>query len=175
VSVRRVARAVGVGVLLALAAGCGPRLQSLPPGTKVPDVRGTWRGMWGKSQVLVTLTGDDLAYAPSSLNLGPIPIGSVITRDKEPTISGIIMFEVRGESVSTSVTGRIASFTGRTTLVLYASPADGDQELVLTTVLPDRMAGNGSSAFTWGPQGKVDLLREAGPPKPAAAPPAPRP
>jgi len=168
---RRVALAVFT--LLAIAGGCGPRLQSLPPGTKVPDVRGTWRGMWGKSQVVITITGDDLAYAPSALNIGSIPIDSVITRDREPTLAGVITFEVRGEPVSTSVTGRIASFTGRTTVVLYASPSDGDQELVLTTVQPNRLAGNGSSMFTWGPQGKIDLTREAGPastPPPAKAP-----
>jgi hypothetical protein len=165
-------------VLLALVAGCGPRLQPLPPGTKIPDLRGTWRGVWGKSQVVITLTSDDSAFAPSVLNLGPIPLDSVITRDKEPTVSGVIMFEVRGEPVSTSLTGRIASFTGRTTLVLYASPSDGDQELVLTTVQPNRLAGSGSSAFSWGPQGKIDLLREVGPqPQPGTAPPrqAPRP
>lgn len=173
-SARRAAHALAVTLAIALAAGCGPRLQTLPPGTKVPDVRGTWRGMWGTSQVVVTLTGDSFGFAPSTIDLGPVPINSVITGDREPTISGVITFEVRGQSVTTSVSGRIASFTGRTTLVLYASPADGDQELVLTTVLPDRMAGNGSSTFTWGPQGKVDLLREAGPPKPAP-PPAARP
>jgi hypothetical protein len=156
-----------------VAAGCGPRLQPLPPGTKVPDVRGTWRGMWGKSQVVITLTGDDMEYAPSALNLGPVPIDSVITRDKQPTLSGVITFEVRGEPVSTSVTGRIASFTGRTSVVLYASPSDGDQELVLTTVQPNRMAGNGSSTFTWGPQGAIDLVREAAPAPPAKAPPRP--
>jgi hypothetical protein len=131
--------------------------------------------MWGQSQVVITLTGDDLAYAPSVLNIGPIPIDSVITRDKQPTLSGVITFEVRGQPVSTSVTGRIASFTGRTTVVLYASPSDGDQELVLTTVQPNRLTGNGSSTFTWGPQGKIDLTREAAP---ASTPPptqAPRP
>ncbi len=161
--------------MLAVAAGCGPRLQSLPPGTKVPDVRGTWRGIWGTSQVVVTLTGDDIAYAPSTLNIGPLPIDSVITRDRQPILSGVITFEVRGQPVSTSVSGRIASFTGRTTVVLYASPSDGDQELVLSTVQPNRLAGNGSSTFTWGPQGTIDLIREAAPP--SAQPPAtaPRP
>jgi len=141
----------------------------------VPDVRGTWRGMWGTSQVVITLTGDDMAYAPSTLNVGPIPLDSVITRDRQPTLSGVINFEVRGQPVSTSVSGRIASFTGRTTVVLYASPSDGDQELVLTTVQPNRLTGNGSSTFRWGPQGKIDLIREAAPA--SAAPPAtaPRP
>jgi hypothetical protein len=167
--------AVAVVTVLAIAAGCGPRLQSLPPGTKIPDLRGTWRGVWGTSQVVITLTGDDMAYAPSTLNVGAIPIDSVITRDRGPTLSGVITFEVRGEPVSTSVSGRVASFTGRTTVVLYASPADGDQELVLTTVQPNRLAGNGSSTFRWGPQGKVELTRDAAPA--SAAPPAtaPRP
>jgi hypothetical protein len=125
--------------------------------------------------VVITLTGDDIAYGPSTLNIGPVPLDSVITRDRQPTLSGVITFEVRGQPVSTSVSGRIASFTGRTTVVLYASPSDGDQELVLTTVQPNRLAGNGSSTFTWGPQGKIDLMREAAPA--SAAPPstAPRP
>ncbi len=131
--------------------------------------------MWGKSQLLLTLTGSDSQYAPSVLNIGPIPIDSVITGDKEPTVSGVITYEVRGEPVSTSVTGRIAFFTGRVTLVLYASPADGDQELVLTTLQPNRLAGNGSSTFRWGPQGKIDLLREAGPASAPPSPQAPRP
>jgi hypothetical protein len=64
------------------------------------------------------------------------------------------------------------------TLVLNASPPDGDQELVLTGVQPNHLSGNGSSTFTWGPQGDIDLLREAGPPappQPASQAPAIRP
>jgi hypothetical protein len=176
------AHRIALFALLAMVAGCGPRLHTLPPGTKIPDLRGVWRGVWGNSQVLITLTGNDMEYGPSVLNIGPIPIDSVIAGDKEPTLSGIITYEVRGDSVSTAVRGRIASYTGRTTLVLYASPPDGDQELVLYTAAaqPNRLAGNGSSTFSWGPQGKIDLLRETTPiPQPpvqrAPASPAPTP
>jgi hypothetical protein len=97
----------------------------------------------------------------------------VITGDKELSYSGSVTYEVRGEAVSTSVRGRVAAFTGRVTLVLYASPPDGDQELVLTGVQPNQLTGNGSSTFNWGPRGKIDLLREAGPPGSPQAP-APR-
>jgi hypothetical protein len=160
---------VGLALLTALA-GCGPQLRSLPPGTKVPDLRGTWRGVWGKSQMMLTLNSSDMEYGPSVLNVGPIPLDSVMAGDKELSYTGSISYEVRGEPVSTAVRGRVAAFTGRVTLVLYATPPDGDQELVLTGVQPNRLSGNGSSTFGWGPQGQVDLLREAGPPAPPQAP-----
>lgn len=159
-------RAVAVLALLLAVAGCGPRLQPLPPGTQVPDLRGTWRGVWGKSQLVLSLNGSDMEFAPSAISLGPLPVGSAITGNRELSYSGSITYEVRGEPVSTSVQGRVAYFSGRVSLVLSASPPDGDQELVLTGVEPSRLSGNGSSTFTWGPQGKIDLLREAGPPTP---------
>lgn len=163
--------------LVALAA-CGPKLRPLPPGTKVPDLRGTWRGVWGKSQLLLTLSGDDMQYAPSELNIGAIPIDSVLSGDKELTYTGTITYEIRGQSVSTGVRGQVAAFTGRVTLVLYATVPDGDQQLLLTGLQPNRLTGNGSSTFTWGPTGQIDLLREDGPPKPppgtGARPPTPR-
>jgi hypothetical protein len=161
---------VAVIALLAALAGCGPKLQPLPAGTKVPDLRGTWRGMWGTSQVVLTLGSSDMEYSPSLLNVGSIPIDAVITGDKELAYNGSITYEVRGDAVSTSVRGRVAAFTGRVTLVLYASPPDGDQEMVLTGVQPNRLTGNGSSTFSWGPHGQMDLLRESGPPAPPAGP-----
>ena len=165
-------RLVVAALLMAAAlAGCGPKLQPLPAGAKVPDLRGTWRGVWGKSQMILTLNSNDMEYGPSLLNIGPIPIDSVITGDKELSYTGSISYEVRGEAVSTGVRGRVAGFTGRVTLVLYASPPDGDQELVLTGVQANQLTGNGSSTFNWGPQGKIDLLREAGPPTPGQVPP----
>ena len=169
-SARRAGLGVATLVFLVAIAGCGPQLRPLPPGTKVPDLRGTWRGVWGKSQMVLTLNSSDMEYGPSVLNIGPIPIDSVIAGDKELSYTGSIRYEVRGEAVSTGVRGRVAAFTGRVTLVLYASPPDGDQELVLTGVQPNHLSGNGSSTFNWGPQGQIDLLREAGP---SAAPQAP--
>jgi hypothetical protein len=164
-------RRLGVALVLAIAlAGCGPKLQPLPPGTKVPDLRGTWRGVWGASQMILTLSSNDMEYGPSVLNIGPLPIDSMFTGDKELTYTGSVSYEVRGEAVSTAVRGRVAAFTGRVTLVLHASPPDGDQELVLTGVQPNHLTGNGSSTFNWGPQGKIDLLRESGPPTPGAPP-----
>jgi hypothetical protein len=156
--------------LLAALAGCGPKLQPLPAGTKVPDLRGTWRGMWGTSQVLLTLGSSDMEYGPSVLSIGPIPIDSAITGDKEISYNGSVTYEVRGNPVSTAVRGRVAAYTGRVTLVLYASPPDGDQEMVLSGVQPNRLTGNGSSTFGWGPRGQIDLLRESGPPTPPSGP-----
>src|SRR4029450_12666277 len=52
------AHRIALFALLAMVAGCGPRLHTLPPGTKIPDLRGVWRGVWGNSQVLITLTAN---------------------------------------------------------------------------------------------------------------------
>jgi hypothetical protein len=123
--------------------------------------------------MILTLNSSDMEYGPSLLNIGSIPINSAISGDKELSYTGSISYEVRGEAVSTGVRGRVAAFTGRVTLVLYASPPDGDQELVLTGVQPNHLTGNGSSTFNWGPQGQVDLLREAGPPGVPAPPQTP--
>jgi len=131
--------------------------------------------VWGKSQLVLTLNSSDMEFGPSVLSIGAFPVDSAIAGDRELTYGGSITYEVRGDPVSTAVRGRVAAFTGRVTLVLHASPPDGDQQLVLTGVQPNRLSGNGSSTFSWGPQGQIDLLREAGPPSPpgAAAPPAP--
>ena len=163
-----------MALVLTALAGCGPHLQPLPAGAKVPDLRGTWRGVWGSSQVLLSLNSSDMEYGPSVLNLGGFPLDSAIAGDRELAYAGSITYEVRGDPVSTSVRGRVAYFTGRVTLVLNASPPDGEQQLILTGVQPNHLYGNGSSTFRWGPQGKIDLLREAGPPAPAGGAPAPR-
>jgi hypothetical protein len=144
----------------------------MPAGTNVPDLRGTWRGVWGSSQLVLSLNSSDMEFGPSAINLGPLPVGSVVSGNRELSYTGSITYEVRGNPVSTSVQGRVAYFTGRVTLVLNASPPDGDQELVLTGVQPNHLSGNGSSTFTWGPQGQIDLLREAGPPAPPGQAPA---
>jgi hypothetical protein len=119
---------------------------------------------------VLSLNSSDMEFGSSAINLGPLPLGSVISGNRELSYTGSITYEVRGNPVSTSVQGRMAFFTGRVTLVLNASPPDGDQELVLTGVQPNHLSGNGSSTFTWGPQGDIDLLREAGPPAPPQAP-----
>ena len=122
-------------------AGCGPQLHPLPAGSKVPDLRGTWRGVWGASQLVLTLNSSDMAFGPSVLNIGGFPLDSAISGDRELSYAGSITYEVRGDAVSTSVRGRVAFFTGRVTLVLNASPLDGDQQLVLTGVQPNRLRG----------------------------------
>jgi hypothetical protein len=159
-----------LALVVATMAGCGPQLHPLPAGAKVPDLRGTWRGVWGASQLVLTLNSSDMAFGPSVLNIGGFPLDSAIAGDRELSYAGSITYEVRGDAVSTSVRGRVAFFTGRVTLVLNASPLDGDQQLVLTGVQPNRLSGNGSSTFRWGPQGQIDLLREAGPPPPPQGP-----
>ncbi len=148
-------RASALALALALlAGGCatGPPL-SAPLGP-VPDLRGAWRGTWGGAPLLLRVLEQDGAYVAGGVTVGPWPL----TGDRLPGLTGVITYTVSGRPVSANVQGRFGDWYGRLTLVLDLLTQHVEQ-IVLTRVAQDRLAGSGTSIVTWGPQGPVELLR----------------
>jgi len=75
-------------------------------------------------------------------------------------VSGILTFSVRDEAISVNVQGRFGDANGRRTLVLDPQSGYG-QQVTLTRVDPDYMAGVGTSRANWEPSGPVELVRQS--------------
>ena len=148
---------VALGVVLALAGCTG--LEPLPPTVPVPDLRGTWSGSWGGAPMSLVIVEQAEIGGPSGVYVGPIPVDSVLGGRRDPSVSGVITYTVRGQPVSASVNGRLGRLTGRTSMVLETAVPDGVQRLVLDRVEPERLAGYGDSTFAWGPDGRIELTR----------------
>lgn len=145
--------------LLLLLPACGTALQPLPPSVPVPDLRGTWRGTWGGAPLTLIIVEQEEGFGPSQISVGPVPLGSILGGQAEPTIAGVMTMTVRGAPVSTSVAGRLGSYAGRISMVLSGRTPDGDEELFLTGIEPGRLTGSGDSTFAWGPRGPIELTR----------------
>jgi hypothetical protein len=148
-------RASALALALALLlAGCatGPPLSA--PRGPVPDLRGAWRGTWGGALLLLRVLEQDGAYVAGGVTVGPWPL----TGDRLPGLTGVITYSVDGRPISANVQGRFGDWEGHLTLVLDLLNQHVDQ-IVLTRVAADRLAGNGASVVAWGPQGPVELLR----------------
>lgn len=155
---RRRARHLALALLLLLPA-CGTPLQPLPPSVPVPDLRGTWTGTWGGTPLTLVIVEQEQEFGPSRLSVGPVPLGSILGGQTEPTVAGVMTMTIRGAAVSTGVAGRLGSYAGRISMVLSGRTPDGDQELFLASIEPGRLTGSGDSTFAWGPRGPIELTR----------------
>lgn len=147
------------GVVLALVillGGCGSAVSPPPPAVTVPDLRGTWSGTWGGTPLTLLVTEQRSAQGESGLVIGPWQIlGQVY-----PTLSGVLTSSVRGEMISTQMTGLVTDQGGgNLTVTVRARSAAGDQRMTLSWTAPDRLEGTGDSQYAWGPQGPVQLTR----------------
>jgi hypothetical protein len=138
-----------------LVAGCVVPPPVGPPAVSPPDLRGTWTGTWG---------GTALSFVVLDQRIGPgdsgVMIGSwQLLGQYYPTVSGVMTTTIRGESVSTNMTGLIAEWGEGISVTLRGRSSAGDQEMRVILVEADRMEGVGQSQYAWGPQGLVQAIR----------------
>jgi len=149
--VAALARAALAGVLLA---GC--TVAPTSPPVSVPNVRGLWTGAWGGTPLtlLVTEQRDD-AGSGSGVYVGTW----LVLGGRTHGLSGVMTYTARDEQLSVNVQGRFATIDGRLALIVDAPTPEGAQQLVLNRIEADQMRGSGTSKFSWGPQGPVELTR----------------
>lgn len=133
-----------------------PTTSSLPPPARPgSDLKGTWTGTWGDTPLtLFVLTQEEMST--SDVYVGPWPLFG----QRSPGLSGVLTFTVRGEAISVNVQGRLGDSNGKLTLVLDPLTANGEQ-ISLTRLDEDHLAGVGTSRVSWEPQGPVELVRQA--------------
>ena len=137
-----------------LLAGC--TVAPTAPPIIVPNVGGMWAGTWGGTPVTLLIT-DQRDDAPSGAG---VYVGSwLLLGGQTPGLSGVMSYTTRGDHVSVNVHGRFATLAGRLALIVDSAAPDGAQQLLLTSIEPDQMVGSGTSKFSWGPQGPVELKR----------------
>jgi hypothetical protein len=148
-----------VVALALVVAGCATSQVAPPPAVSVPDLRGTWTGTWGGAPLTVLVTEQSSGHGDSGLVIGPWQVFG----QPYPTVRGVLTASIRGEMVSTHMDGLLADSGGRLVVTVRARSAAGDQRLTLRLVAPDRLEGMGDSQYPWGPQGPVQLARQAQP------------
>ena len=121
-----------------------------------PGFAGSWTGTWAGTPLSLLLIPDANESSPSGIYVGPW----LVLGQPRPSFSGVITWSRRGEPVSTHAHAWITYAGGAVGLLIQAAPTDGDQQLSLRSVDPQRFVGVGSSSFRWGPQGAVELHRE---------------
>ncbi len=144
--------------LALVVAGCATSLVP-PPAASAPDLRGTWIGTWGGAPLTVLVTDQGHGHGESGLVIGPWQV----LGQPYPTVSGVLTASIRGEMVSTHMEGLLSDSGGRLVVTVRARSGAGDQRLTLRLVSPDRLEGMGDSQYAWGPQGPVQLARQAQP------------
>jgi len=142
--------------LVVLLAGCASAVSPPAPVVTVPDLRGSWSGTWGGTPLTLLITEQRSAQGESGLVIGPWQVlGQVY-----PTLGGVLTSSVRGEMISTQMTGLVSDHGGGHLVVtVHARSSAGDQRMTLTWTAPDRLEGTGDSQYAWGPQGPVQLTR----------------
>jgi hypothetical protein len=121
----------------------------------VPDLRGTWSGTWGGGPVTLVVTEQTAGHGESGVVLGPWQVlGEVY-----PLARGVLTSTIRGQPVSTHMTGRLSDSGGGVILTVLARSPAGEQWLRLRLVGADRLEGMGESQMPWGPQGPALLIR----------------
>jgi len=147
------ARALVVLFALALAAcATGPVLSQ--PTATIPDLRGTWRGTWGGTPATLLVLEQGGTARQGGISIGPWPL----TGAGLPSLAGVLTFVSNGAPVSVNVQGRFGDWNGGLTVVVDALTRDG-QQLVITRIAADRLAGTGTSRLDWDPRGPVNLER----------------
>jgi len=137
-----------------LLAGC--TVAPTGPPINVPDVGGMWAGTWGGTPVTLLVT-DQRDDVPSGAG---VYVGSwLLLGGQTPGLSGVMSYTARGDHVSVNVNGRFAMLEGRLALIVDSAAPDGAQQLRLKWIEPDQLVGSGTSKFSWGPQGPVELKR----------------
>jgi hypothetical protein len=144
-----------IAVLALLTAGCVSAPP--PPAASAPDLRGTWTGTWAGAPLTLIVTEQRSGHGDSGLVIGPWQV----LGEHYPTVGGVITSQIGGEPVSTRMDGLVADAGGRLVVNLRARSRAGEQRLTLRLVAPDRLEGNGDSQYGWGPQGPVQLVRDA--------------
>ena len=148
-----------VVALALVVAGCAASQGVPPPAVSAPDLRGAWIGSWGGAPLTVLVTEQRSGHGDSGLVIGPWQV----LGQQYPTVSGVLTARIRGEMVSTHMDGLLSDSGGRLVVTVRARSAAGDQRLTLRLVAPDRLEGMGDSQYAWGPQGPVQLARQAQP------------
>lgn len=112
---------------------------------------------------LIVVEQEDESSSGGGVYFGPW----LLLGERLPGVSGVLIYTVRGEAVSTNVKGRLGDWNGALTLVLDVATPSGAQ-ITLTHVDGRRLAGTGTSRASWEPQGAVELVRR-GAERPAGA------
>lgn len=149
--------ALGLATLFTACVSASPPPAPAPAASTVPDLRGTWQGTWGGTPVTLVLVEQSEFGAYSGIYLGPVQL----LGQRLPGLNGILTSTIRGEAVSISVEGWVGGSGGQSTVVLSGRMPSGTQALKLTRVEAERLAGTGESTFPGGPQGLVELTRQA--------------
>lgn len=148
-----------LALVLAVVAGCATTPPTVPPAVSAPDLRGAWTGSWGGGPLTLFVTEQRNGHGDSGLVIGPWQV----LGQQFPTVAGVLTATIRGEAVSTHVDGLVGNSGGQLIVSLRARAAAGDQRLTLRLVATDRLEGTGDSQYAWGPQGPVQLVRQAQP------------
>ena len=149
------ARALVLGLVLTMAAcSTGPVLA--PPTFDVPDLRGTWRGTWASTPVTLVVVEQGGTARQGGISVGPWPL----TGPGLPSFDGMLTFVSNGKPITVNAQGRFGDLDGRLAVVVDALTADR-QQLVLSYVSEQVLAGFGTSRLDWDPRGPVDLTRVA--------------
>jgi hypothetical protein len=146
--------------IVVLLGGCASAVSPPAPVVTVPDLRGMWSGTWGGTPLTLLVTEQRSAHGESGLVIGPWQVlGQVY-----PTLDGVLTSSVRGEMVSTHMSGLVSDGGGGQLVVtVHARSSAGDQRMTLRWSAPDRLEGTGDSQYAWGPQGPVELARRVQP------------
>jgi len=141
--------------LAILSAGCVVTPPAGPPAVAPPDLRGTWVGTWGGTPLSLVVTDQRISTGDSGLVIGSWQL----LGQYYPTLDGVMTTTIRGESITTNVTGQIwqsGEFFG---ITIRGRASAGDQQMTVKLVEEDRLEGMGQSQYTWGPQGPVQAVR----------------
>jgi hypothetical protein len=145
-----------LAILVALvAAGCVVTPPVGPPAVSPPDLRGTWIGTWGGTPLSFIVLDQQIGTGDSGVVIGSWQL----LGQYYPTVSGIMTTTIRGESVSTNMTGLIAQWGQGFSVTLRGRSSAGDQEMRVRLIETDRVEGAGQSQYAWGPQGSVQAAR----------------